>query len=126
MANREKGEIDVTVEDRVYTLRPTFDAICELETVTGGKTVDARFEDSGAGRLSGLRACVWCLLQDQHGEEIRTLKDASEWITKAGGPVVVMAHLADVRDLNTEPAEVAEVARTRPRKAQAGTGKRSS
>lgn len=123
MANRERGEVGVKVDDRQYTLRPTFDAICELEELTG-KTLDKLFDDINAGRLSGLRSCVWCLLQDQHANEIRTLKDASEWIERAGGPEVLLARLADMRDLNTEKATNGNGSRAaRPRKARAGTGK---
>lgn len=102
MANREQGEVGVEVAGRRYTLRPSFDAICELEGL-----VDKSFEDVvseiKAGRFSGLRAVIWCLLQDQHGAEIKTLKDASRWIEKAGGIDGVLTLINDVFELNTEP-----------------------
>lgn len=127
MANRERGEIGVTVGEKAYTLRPTFDSICELDQLTG-KTIDDLYRDINAGKLSGLRACVWCLLQDEHSDEIRTLKDASQWIERAGGPAVMITLLAQSRDLNTEvqPAVRGRANGARPRKAQAGTGGRSS
>jgi hypothetical protein len=123
MANRERGEIGVEVDGKGYTLRPTFDAICEYEILTG-KAPEEFFQDMERGTFHGLRASVWCLLQDEHGEEIRTLKHASEWIERAGGVDVVMAHLAQLWEWNTEPTTGASDAH--PPTAQAGTGKRSS
>lgn len=123
MANRERGEIGVEVEGKPYTLRPSFDAICEFESLTG-KTIEVLFEDIESGRLSGLRAVVWCLLQAEHADEIRVLKDASEWVERAGGIDVVTVHLAQLRELNTEPSKNGKAAN--PRKAQAGIGRRSS
>ncbi|MFQ5783600.1 MAG: gene transfer agent family protein [Alphaproteobacteria bacterium] len=35
MANAERGEIDVTFDGASYTLRPTFQALCEIEDETG-------------------------------------------------------------------------------------------
>lgn len=126
MANRERGEVGVTVGEKAYTLRPTFDSLCELDQLTG-KTIDDLYRDIDAGKLSGLRACVWCLLQDEHSDEIKTLKDASEWIERAGGPEVMLALLVQSRDLNTDVRQAGRgKAKARPRKAQAGTGKRSS
>jgi hypothetical protein len=123
MANRERGEVSVEVEGKAYTLRPTFDAICELET-RSGKGIEDLLADIESGRLSGLRLAIWCLLQDQHSDEIRELKDASQWIERAGGVDVIFAHLAQMRDLNTAPAS-GKRGTGNPRKAQAGTGRRS-
>lgn len=125
MANREKGEIEVKVGDKAYTLRPTFDSICELEDLTG-KSIDTLFRSIEKGSFSGLRAMVWCMLQDEHGDEIRTLKDASKWITAAGGPDVLIVHLAKLRDLNEDEQPEGDAAAARPHLARAGTGTRSS
>ena len=124
MANRERGEIGVEVEGKQYTLRPTFDSVCELENLTGGQSIDLVFGSIQQGRLSGLRATVWCLLQEHHADEIKTLKDASKWVERAGGVDVVMTHLAQLQDLNTEATEGA--ATPNPPRARAGTGRRSS
>src|SRR5678815_2721576 len=95
------------IRDRAYTLRPTFDAVCELEGLIG-KSFDVVMEEIAQGRLSGLRSCVWCLLHDSHGDEIRTLKDASEWIERAGGTGAVLAAVNAVFAANEEPAEGAD------------------
>lgn len=101
MANPERGEVGVVVGDKVYTLRPTFDALCELETL-----IDKPLHDIMAGveqgRVSGLRAVVWCLLQDAHAGEIRTLKDASRWIESIGGADAALRYVMKAMGLNTE------------------------
>ncbi len=122
MANRERGEISVKVGEKDYTLRPTFDAICEYEKLTG-QTPEQFFDDFDRGRFAGIRASVWCVLQDEHSDEIKTLKDASRWIEDAGGLLVVVAHLKQLRDINATPVEEGK---TNPPKARAGTGRRSS
>lgn len=126
MANPERGELSVTVGGKAYTLRPTFDALCEFETLTG-KSLDSMLESINNGSLSGLRAVVWCVLQDQHGDEIKVLKDASRWIEKAGGVVEVTAHLNTLMGINApEPTETDGATSANPPDAQAGTGEASS
>lgn len=124
MANRERGEIVVKVGEKDYTLRPTFDAICEYERITG-QTPEQFFADFERGRMSGVRASVWCLLQHAHSDEIVTLKDASTWIENAGGVLVVSAHLRALQELNADPVEEGKAPANPPR-ARAGTGRRSS
>lgn len=124
MANRERGEIVVKVGEKEYTLRPTFDAICEYERITG-QSPEQFFQDFERGRMSGVRASVWCLLQDRHSEEIVTLKDASRWIENAGGLLVVTAHLKALEALNSERATGGK-APAHPPRARAGSGRRSS
>lgn len=128
MANQERGELGVTVGGKPYTLRPTFDSICELEDLVG-KRVDA--EDGplaaiGQGRRSGLRAVIWCVLQDEHAAEIKSLKDASRWIERAGGADVVQEWIERLFTMNA-PEELSQVGGdANPPSAQAGIGERSS
>lgn len=126
MANRERGEVSIEVGGKAYTLRPTFDAMCEFEELTG-KTVDDLFEDVLKSKLSGLRAVTWCLLQDVHAAEIKTLKDASRWIDEAGVDAVRDA-VERALGLNQapEPAQGGTEAPANPPDAQAGTGEPSS
>lgn len=130
MANKERGEKRVTVGGKDYTLRPTFDALCELEEVTG-KKIDGLLQAMDDGRLSGLRNVVWCLLNDVHAAEFPTLKDASVWIELAGGVDEVLPWVHDVLGIN-KPEQAAGGAQTHPRKgrqrkrARTGTGARSS
>jgi len=91
MANQERGELGVTVGIKRYTLRPDFNALCELEDLVGKTFTETALEMSNGRPNSGLRSVIWCLLQDQHADEIKTLKDAGDWIVDAGGAEKVMA-----------------------------------
>lgn len=124
MANQERGELGVEVGGRRYTLRPTFDALCELEDLRD-QPIEQILASIDAGRFSGVRAVVWTLLQDQHAAEFRTLKDASVWIEEAGGLDVVMGWLQQMFAMNSAPPDVGGVAH--PPEGQAdGTGASSS
>lgn len=126
MANREKGEISREVGGKVYTLRPTFDALCELESMVD-KPIDTILAQIRDGRVSGVRAVVWCLLQEYHSGEIKTLKDASRWIEKIGGMDTALVAINDVFGLNFDEAPAAqETTEDRPIDAQATTGAASS
>lgn len=127
MANKERGEISHVVNGKRYTLRPSFDSLCELDELTG-KSLDEMLAAMNEGRLSGLRAAVWSLLNDVHGDEIKTLKDASRWIEDAGGVDVVHDLIEKVFRLN-EPDAPAEVTTETPNPPSAqddGTGARNS
>lgn len=123
MANPERGELALQVEGVEYTLRPTFDALCELEGKVNAP-FDTVMQQIQQGRLSGLRAVVWCLLQDQHAEEMRTLKDASAWIERAGGADSALEAIYKVFGMNLDAAIEASAAD--PQTAQAGTSASSS
>ncbi len=123
MANAERGELALMVEGVSYTLRPTFDALCELEAQVDAP-INAVLQTVMEGRLSGLRAVVWALLQDSHAKEIRTLKDASRWIERAGGGDVVLDAVYKVFRLNID--EAIESSAANPQPAQAGTSASSS
>ncbi len=116
MANAERGEVGVDVGGKRYTLRPTFDALCELESIED-KSIDEIFGLIQKGRLGGVRAVMWCLLQDEHAAEFPTLKSASRFIEKLGGADRAVALLYDVMGLNMEATTEAN-----PQDAQAGTG----
>lgn len=130
MANGQRGEVAVTVGGKSYTLRPTFDALCELEEVSG-KPIDDILKGMNEGRVSGVRAVVWCCLQDQHAAEFKTLKQASEWIELAGGADVVLPWVHKVLDMNAPEQAVSGGAAAHPRKGRRqkrgprGTGARS-
>lgn len=125
MANRERGEVATEIDGTQYTLRPSFDAVCELETVAG-KSFELVVAECFEGRLSGLRAVVWCLLQAHHGDEIKSLKDASAWIERAGGLDGVFGLVNEVLAANEEPRVEGGTTAPNPRRARAGTGGRSS
>jgi hypothetical protein len=124
MANKERGEISIGVEGKAYTLRPTFNAVCELEQLAGGG-FDEVLQKVAQGWMSGMRSTVWCLLQANHSDEITTLADAGNWIERAGTEHILAA-LSGVLEVNEEPAPSVKGRTVNPRKARAGTGANSS
>lgn len=111
MANQQRGELGVEVDGKRYTLRPDFNALCELEDLLGKTFTETALEMSNGRPNTGLRSVIWCLLQDKHGTEIKTLKDAGQWIVKAGGADKVMGMVDElfklVADDETAKAETA-------------------
>jgi hypothetical protein len=124
MANPEKGEVGVTVGGKAYTLRPTFDSLAELEGLIGKH--DNLMQVFNQGLFAGTRAVVWCLLNDEHADEIKTLKDASKWIERAGGLEVVEPWIRQAMGLNQPPEEETTATTADPLQAQAGIGEPSS
>jgi hypothetical protein len=120
MANAERGEVNVEVEGKPYTLRPTFDSLCELEELVG-RPIDQIMSEMQQGRLSGVRSVMWCMLQDAHAKEFPTLKHASRFIEAMGGVDKAIEVLYRVMGLNLEEAP----ADANPPDAQAGTGNNS-
>lgn len=119
MANPERGEVGVDVGGKPYTLRPTFDSLCELESIEN-KPIDQILATIAEGRLSSVRAVIWCLLQDEHAKEFPTLKHASQFIETLGGADQAVALLYRVMGLNSEPQGEGDAAN--PPMAQAGIG----
>ena len=117
MANEQKGEVGLEVNGKRYTLKPTFNALCELEELTG-KTFGEIATSAQKSRVGALRQLVWAYLQEYHADEIKTVKDAGRWVQDAGGLMRVSETIAKLNALNTEESAQEE----NPPGAQAGTG----
>jgi len=81
MANRERGEETVTLEGVDYTLRPTWEAIEEVEALTG-KSAEALMNAANGGRilLRELAAVIGAFLRAYgraEGTEAALFKDAN-------------------------------------------------
>jgi len=136
-ATREEqtGAVTIQVEGKPYTLVPDFNALCELQTITGKHPIDvmtlatAEFDRDGVtitrpADLTMARACIWAYLQDRHADEIKTLRDAGRWIERAGGLEVVDRALMRVGELNAVEGADGEAAPAGdpPPAAAAGSG----
>ena len=117
MANRERGEVSLVVDGTAYVLRPTINAICEVEDLTG-MTFTQLADRAGTGDIRSMRALLWAYLQDRHADEIKTPADAGRWVERAGGLPGVEAALRDVVALNAPEHERA----ARPREARVKGG----
>ncbi len=122
MANEQKGEVGLEVKGKRYTLKPTFNSLCELEELTG-KTFSDIATKAAKGGVSAVRQLVWAYLQEYHSGEIKTLKDAGKWISDSGGLMRVDEAL---RKLNTLNAEDSEPSEGNPPEAVVGIGERST
>lgn len=125
MANRERGEVDLTVGGKTYTLRLTVNGICELEARTkstlGQVFVALRMVD-----VSKTRELLYQALQPYHAKEFKDIKTVGLLMQEGGGvldedaPIVVA--LGELFDL-MNPAKSENG--SDPLVAQAGNGARS-
>lgn len=83
MANRERGEVSLTVGDRTYTLRPTLTAYCELEDLMDMTHIDV-LRAANKGSAKALRALVWSYLQAEHADVVKEPEEAGRIIDEAG------------------------------------------
>ena len=119
MANEQRGEVGIDVRGKRYTLKPTFNGLCDLEELTGKSFADV-IKDAQAGTARGVRLLVWSYLQEHHADEIKTVRDAGNWVLDAGGMGRVSAALKRLAVVNTPdtPARAAG----RPQRAASGPG----
>jgi hypothetical protein len=92
MANKQKGEVDLRVGGKVYTLRYSTNAICVLEAAFDDdvQSIAKRFEDAEKGvRMSDVRHFFHAALIDNHPEI--GLDEAGLIITDAGIDVAMSA-----------------------------------
>jgi hypothetical protein len=118
MANRERGEVSIEVGGTTYTLRPTINAICDVEDLTGDSFTQLA-QRAGAGDIRSMRALLWAYLQEQHSDEIKTVRDAGLWVNRAGGLAALEGKLREITQLNAPPSSSTN---ERPREAQPEAG----
>jgi len=130
MANRERGEVGLTVGAQTYRLKLTINAMCEIEDALS--TPDQRvsftafLERLSENSVRDMRLVLWGALREYHPEV--TLEGAGTLIQQLGGLVEFTQQLvkltaatepdaADLQALGVDPSKA------RPRKArQSGTG----
>lgn len=134
MANREKGEVAITIADKTYTLVLDTNAMVALETLFSDATRDVTFDQVlariNAGSVRHIRGLIWAALQRYHSD-IGVLA-VGDLIQAAGGlaaftnqlTAIIKATAADGQDLKSLGSS-----KGNPRKAQTrtrGTGGRST
>lgn len=102
MANRDRGELRLVSGGVAYTLRLTTNAAAELEDQSG-QTFQRHIEAwTLRGSLIALRWILWAALQDQHADQIRSVRDVGPLIDQAENlPALIVAFAA----LNLEPIQ---------------------
>jgi tail tube GTA-gp10-like protein len=68
MANAHRGEVEFTVGKKVYTLKFSTNAMCELETAVGGNVIEMANSLSDTAKMSirTIRTVFWAGLRDHH------------------------------------------------------------
>jgi hypothetical protein len=126
MANPERGEVAIIVNDKPYTLRLTTNAIAETEARTKKKFSEL-LADIDLISFTAIRDLCWLLLRKHHKEQFKTLDAVGDWIDDAGGFVVLAQTISEAVALN-RPESTGEGAASpaNPPPAQPGTGASSS
>ena len=94
MANPHRGEVEVILAGKTHTLRPTFQALAEIENKTGMGLLDLG-RNFAAGRFGGqdLTAVIWAGLRGHVGvanaPDYATVGDlvVDEGFTRLAAPV---------------------------------------
>lgn len=127
MANPEKGEFDVVVNGKTYTLTLKTAALMALQKHFGVIDLDPIFHKVMEGSIEHSVAFLWACLRKYHGEI--TFDECVNWVDDASGINTLMAQFGDLADsAHPDPADLAELPKPektpRPRKARVtrGTG----
>src|SRR5215471_9137060 len=93
MANPLNGEAEITIgqppNDRVYKLKLSFDALVNIEELTG-QSIDQVFESiKDKPRLKTMRQVFFCALHENHPEITERL--AGELLLQASLPAILAA-----------------------------------
>lgn len=84
MANKLRGEVPLEADGKVWIVRYSINALCELETATGCGATEfiGRMQDQTKVRMTDLRTLVWCGLRDKQPDV--TQEKAGEIASAAG------------------------------------------
>src|SRR6185369_347186 len=107
MANPHRGEVKITLAGQEYTLRPTFDALAQIENDLGmGMAgVTARFFSRTHG-FREIESIVRNGIIGAGGQPPKDLRDllVKDGITKISSPVIVFVSNAILGDREVEPS----------------------
>lgn len=130
-ANRDKGEVSLTIGETSYILKLTMGAMIAAEEAASTPQREVVWDEivrkAGAGSAKHSRLMAWAMFLKHHPE--MTLDEAGELVDEAGGVEAFgrafQAAQADPKDVS-EMKATAGVTRGRPRVAAGGTGETST
>ena len=86
--NKWKGTFEVKIGAETYTLRPTFDALCEFEEIAGMPALRARQELlEGTYGAKVIPAAIWAGIRGEHlvnGQKCPSFRILGETLRKIG------------------------------------------
>lgn len=102
MANIERGEIEIIVKDKPYTLKVTMNASIAVQARTK-KTMGELINAATALDFEAIRDVVFMLLQKHHAAEFKTLSSVGDFIDDAGGVAAFFNALEQLAKANEDP-----------------------
>lgn len=121
-ANPERGEVDLVVGEKTYTLRPSMNAICAMQKRTG-KTYGQLLNSIDVMDIESLREVFFTFLQAYHKAEIVTAEKAGNLMDDAGGNNAIVSVIVEVMKANAKRSKQEGASGPAdPPTAQAGTG----
>lgn len=102
MANRERGEVEVIVNEKPYTLRLSNNVLCALESRTKRKWGQL-LNDMSAVDVIALRETFFAALQAYHAKEFRTAEQVGNWMDDVGRFPKLSSILKDLISVNEPP-----------------------
>lgn len=102
MANIERGEIEIIVNDKPYTLKVTMNASVAVQARTK-KTMGELINAATALDFEAIRDVVFMLLQKHHAGEFKTLSSVGDFIDDAGGVAAFFNALEQLAKANEDP-----------------------
>lgn len=104
MANEERGEVDLTVGDKVYTLFLSVNAVCELQA-KHKKTYGEILASLPGMDYVSLRDLVWTLLKKHHRKQFPNPELVGDFLDDAGGLRAVITPLKRIFELSQPSKE---------------------
>ncbi len=125
MANRERGEIEVVVNDKPYTLRLSTNAICELQARTK-KTYGDLINAVAGMDILAMRDMVWSALKPYHANEFKSGESVGQWMDDVGGIAGTAQTMKELLVLNSPKKVQGNGNPTQDGEAASGTGDSST
>jgi hypothetical protein len=99
MANIERGEVELVVNDKSYTLKLSMNAAVQLEARQKRK-IGEILSDAESLDFTAIRDIVWVLLQKFHSGDFKTPDKVGDFMDEAGGAKVFFETLAKLAEAN--------------------------
>jgi len=96
MANKQRGEVTLELAGKKYTLRPSFEAICELEDLLDKGIMEiVSILHSGNVRLKFIAAVIWAGMWGYDKDKTPTFIEVGELVMETGITEVITQGDAD-------------------------------
>lgn len=85
MANRHRGEVTIKLDGKNYTLRPTFEALCELEDRLDDSVIRILASMQGGRiRLNALTHIIWAGMWGYDKDKAPSIEEVGQLVMDTG------------------------------------------